>query len=216
MYHTAYVAATLTSPKGRVAYYGQISAPSTVRQDVSLPFDPTDLGTYVVTGTHSGFCYTCVCWWFQNMQSEASTLVRMTQYAALRSDTTTTDLCGYTIRQRTYQGLDSYGWIPNNEYWILNETVTSKNSSCGTIVTGGSNGLSVGFTDVIDIGCANPNTCVFETDQTFSVSLVQGQPMTQVPGKDCVQMTDTQCLAQPSHTGWHVKAASSSVTVTDN
>jgi hypothetical protein len=72
MYHTAYVAATLTSPKGRVAYYGQISATSTVRQDVYLPFDPTDLGTYVVTGVHCGFCHTCVCWWFQNMQSQAS------------------------------------------------------------------------------------------------------------------------------------------------
>ena len=69
MHHMAYVAATLTSPNNRVAYYGQISAPSTVTQNVSLAFDPSDLGTYVVTGAHSGFCYTCVCWWFQNMQS---------------------------------------------------------------------------------------------------------------------------------------------------
>ena len=68
----AYVAATLTSPNNRVAYYGQISAPSTVTQNVSLAFDPSDLGTYVVTGAHSGFCYTCVCWWFQNMQSWGS------------------------------------------------------------------------------------------------------------------------------------------------
>jgi hypothetical protein len=46
MYHMAYVEAKLTSPKGRVADYGEISAWSTVRQDVSLPFDSTDLGTY--------------------------------------------------------------------------------------------------------------------------------------------------------------------------
>jgi hypothetical protein len=31
MYHVAYVYTTLTSPKGRVANYGEISAPSAVR-----------------------------------------------------------------------------------------------------------------------------------------------------------------------------------------
>jgi hypothetical protein len=72
MYHTAYVYTTLTSPKGRVADYGWVSAPSTVREDVSLPFDPTDLGTYVVSSLSSGFCHTCGCWWFQNFPSGAS------------------------------------------------------------------------------------------------------------------------------------------------
>jgi hypothetical protein len=74
MYHTAYVYTTLTSPNGRVANYGQVSAPSTVREDVSLPFDPTDLGTYVVASLSSGFCHTCVCWWFQNCPSGAQVL----------------------------------------------------------------------------------------------------------------------------------------------
>ena len=82
----AYVAATLTSPKNRVAHYGQISAPSTVRQDVSLAFDPDGLGTYVETGAHSGFCYTCVCWWFQNMQSWAEGYVPI-PYAAVLTNT---------------------------------------------------------------------------------------------------------------------------------
>ena len=72
MYHTAYVNATLTSPKGRVANNGQVQATSSVREDLSLPFDPTDLGNYLVTSSHSGFCHVCVCWLFANCGSGTS------------------------------------------------------------------------------------------------------------------------------------------------
>jgi len=69
MYHTAYVNATLTSPKGRVANNGQVQATSSVREDLSLPFDATDLGNYLVSTGHSGFCHSCNCWLFANCGS---------------------------------------------------------------------------------------------------------------------------------------------------
>ena len=72
MYHTAYVNATLTSPKGRVANNGIIQATSSVREDLSLPLDPNDLGNYLVTSSHSGFCHMCNCWLFENCGSGAS------------------------------------------------------------------------------------------------------------------------------------------------
>lgn len=50
MTHTAYVWTSLTSPKGRSTASGPPGyykyAVNVVRVDVSLPFDPTDLGTY--------------------------------------------------------------------------------------------------------------------------------------------------------------------------
>jgi hypothetical protein len=72
MYHTAYVNATLTSPKGRVANNGIIQATSSVREDLSLPFVPNDTGTYLVSSWHSGFCHVCNCWLFQGCGSGAS------------------------------------------------------------------------------------------------------------------------------------------------
>jgi hypothetical protein len=57
MYHMAYVTTTLTSPvKQRQAYLYR-SAQNSVRADVSLPFDPDDLGTYLVESFNSGYCY---------------------------------------------------------------------------------------------------------------------------------------------------------------
>ncbi len=106
-------------------------------------------------------------------------------------------------------------WIPFNEFWKLNETVTFRNSSCGSLIIDGDNGVSVGFDDVISSGCFNRG-CVFETDQTFSVAEKERLPLTQVFGKNCVGMTHTQCQSQPAHTGWHVRATNSTVTVTDN
>ncbi len=53
--HTAYATATLRSPKGRTATYGR-SAYNTVRADVSLGWDETDLGTYSTTTTHRAYC----------------------------------------------------------------------------------------------------------------------------------------------------------------
>ena len=221
MYHMAYVWVTLTSPKGRQNGPGYWSAQNSVRGDAMLTFDPTDLGTYQVQSTNQGYCYFCNCL-IVNCGSGASALLRMTQWAALRYDSTTTDVCGYTIRERTYQGLDTYGWIPNAEYWKLNESFTSKDPSCSvTINIDGDNNQDVGFPDEIEIGCGNPTSCTFQTNQTFSVAPIKAQPLTQVPGVECLSpMTDTQCLAQvnggAAHTGWHIKATATSITVTNN
>jgi hypothetical protein len=72
MYHMAYVTTTLTSPVKHRQAYGSGNAQNSVRDDVSLPFDPNDLGTYLVASSSSGFCYVCYCWILQNAQSQAS------------------------------------------------------------------------------------------------------------------------------------------------
>lgn len=56
MIHTAYVKTTLTSPHGRTSYSGSISSANWVRADVSLAFDPNDLGTYSVLSFHGVYC----------------------------------------------------------------------------------------------------------------------------------------------------------------
>lgn len=73
MYHVAYVTTTLTSPvKHRQATLGQHSAQNMVREDVSLPFDDTDLGYYFVTSTHYAYCYAANYYFINGTQSGAS------------------------------------------------------------------------------------------------------------------------------------------------
>ncbi len=220
MYHVAYVSTTLTSPNGRTASSGWRNASNWVRADVYLGWDATDLGSYLARSTHKFYCYAILRMSYLP-NSSGSVLVRLTKWAALRYDDTTNDICGYKIRTRTYQGLDEYGWIPKNEYWKLNEAFTSKHESCGVVNIDGDNLVNgqpnVGFPeDTISIGCSNPTTCVFETNQTFSVAPAQGIPLIQVPGKNCVGLSDTQCLQQSQHTGWHVRGTATEITVTDN
>jgi hypothetical protein len=54
--HTAYVTTTLRSPKGRTAIRNWQSAWNSVRADISLAWDSTDLGTYTTTSTHKAYC----------------------------------------------------------------------------------------------------------------------------------------------------------------
>jgi hypothetical protein len=61
MYNKGIVSTTLTSPKGRQAS-AQSNDQNVARADVLLPFDPNDLGTYVVSSSHSGYCPWCDCW----------------------------------------------------------------------------------------------------------------------------------------------------------
>jgi hypothetical protein len=68
----AYIEVHLISPKGRDAYYGEISEPNTVRQDVYLSFDPTDTGTYYVNSYSSGYCDNFHYWLFEDELSCAS------------------------------------------------------------------------------------------------------------------------------------------------
>jgi hypothetical protein len=71
MYHIAYVWTTLTSPvKHRQAGPAYHSAQNSVRADVWLPFDPGDLGTYLVQSTNQAYDYGCLCY-FINTQSQA-------------------------------------------------------------------------------------------------------------------------------------------------
>jgi hypothetical protein len=62
MVHQAYVATKLTSPKGRQASHSEGNAPNYYREDVQLPFDATDMGTYTETSTNQGWCFACLCW----------------------------------------------------------------------------------------------------------------------------------------------------------
>ena len=56
MYHDAYVTATLRSPKGRTASSNR-EARSTVRADLYLSWDPTDMGWYDEEAEHQYFCW---------------------------------------------------------------------------------------------------------------------------------------------------------------
>ncbi|MCI0534122.1 MAG: hypothetical protein L0Z50_02725 [Verrucomicrobiales bacterium] len=153
---------------------------------------------------------------------------RVPKWVALTFDDATVDpLCSpRALQKRTYTGLDDFGYITFNLNWRLNEALTFKHSSCGTVGTGSTLNDSVTFSDRITIGCSTPATCVFETNQTFSVAVTAPPgkpqaPLVQVKGKNCVnaqgtKLPDTQCLAKPEHTGWHVRATSSAITVTDN
>lgn len=57
MHHTAYISTTLSSPKSRTSSSGWRYATTTVRADVSLPWDGTDMGTYTETSQHKYYCY---------------------------------------------------------------------------------------------------------------------------------------------------------------
>lgn len=73
MTHDAYVNTTLTSPKGRTDYTGYYKwGINTVRSDVSLPYDRTDLGTYTVQSFHRVYCI--VMGWVLNDVVSASTV----------------------------------------------------------------------------------------------------------------------------------------------
>ena len=62
MFHLAWATTTLTSPvKHRQAYY-TTGAQDWTRTDVSLAFDPDDLGYYFVSTAHTGYCGWCYCW----------------------------------------------------------------------------------------------------------------------------------------------------------
>ncbi len=138
-------------------------------------------------------------------QAQTTARSRQTKWAVRRSDNTTIyALCGSTERDLFYQGQDDYGWIPLNEFWKLNETVTFVSSpSCTPLIDGSK--FAVGFEDAIAV-C--PKSCSFESNQFFSVAKDQFSPLRQVPGKNC-----DGC---PAHSGWHVTASGTSVQLTDN
>jgi len=106
MDHIAYVWTTLTSPvKHRQAGPAYNSAQNSVRADVSLPFDPGDLGTYLVQSTNQVYCHGCLCD-FINAQSQAQvTLCDFTIQGVARP------LCNGSKSKTVYQaaGIPSTG-----------------------------------------------------------------------------------------------------------
>ncbi len=158
----------------------------------------------VYYGQHCG-TYSPNCYDTRTFSASATARSRETKWAVLRTETLTVyALCGSTERDRYYQGHDDYGWIPFQENWKLNETVTFLSSSdCRPILDG--TDFNVGFTDGIAV-C--PKTCTVETDQTISVAMDQFHPLRGVGVKDC----ETCRL----HSGYHTKSTGTSVTVTDN
>lgn len=56
MLHTSYVSTTLRSPTGRTSSSGWRSSINSVRADVSLGWDGTDLGTYTESSDHKFYC----------------------------------------------------------------------------------------------------------------------------------------------------------------
>ena len=57
MFHMAWATTTLTSPVKHRQASSTASAQNWTRTDVSLAFDPDDLGTYSVSTFHEGYCY---------------------------------------------------------------------------------------------------------------------------------------------------------------
>lgn len=217
MYHTAYVYTTLTSPKGRVANYGQVSAPSTVRQDVSLPFDPADLGTYVVASLSSGFCHTCVCWWFQNCRSGASATEPWPAYVGVKSTSTGSTQCGSSsfyarYLKVTYQVLDttrspipiSGMTVQESLSWTSSTCTTS--DGCGQKPTAGtwttdSTGTITQPDSIYNCSstCVQGGSCSEDWQQTFSVD---GQSVGIVNGSTTgtVNCIATSCSTSPQGT----------------
>ncbi len=69
--HTAYVTTTLRSPNGRTATRAWVSALNSIRADVSLAWDSTDLGNYISTSTHKAYC-TQMGWFINGTTSTAN------------------------------------------------------------------------------------------------------------------------------------------------
>jgi hypothetical protein len=76
MSHLAYVTTTLTSPvKGRQAYINSGGQQNTARADVSLSYDPADLGSFTVQSISSAYCYWGLIWFIYQQLSQSSTTV---------------------------------------------------------------------------------------------------------------------------------------------
>jgi hypothetical protein len=72
MVHNAYSTTTLTSPHGRSRNSSRLGGVNTVRADVNLPYDPTDLGTYTVQSFHDVWCTVILQWIFLNVVSASN------------------------------------------------------------------------------------------------------------------------------------------------
>jgi hypothetical protein len=135
----------------------------------------------------------------------SSSTVMVPKYVVLNSSTNIQGMCipsPVPGVERDYFAYDANNnRLPMSLNWKLNETVTSA-SNCNVTTDGTAD--SVDFPDTIYNCKAN---CTFESNQTFQVTLPNGQVVS-LQGKDCPRCS--------THTGWHVKATTTGVTVTDN
>ena len=99
MYHQAWATTTLTSPvKHRQASYTN-SAQNWTRADVSLPFDSGDLGLYLVSSTHTGYCFWCYCFYVDNETSAAYVTVGYSVICYHRPTYTGGKNCNYVLKE---------------------------------------------------------------------------------------------------------------------
>ena len=104
MFHQAGATTTLTSPvKHRQAYY-TTGAQNWTRADVSLPFDPDDLGDYLVSTTHTGYCFWCYCFYVDNETSGAAARACDFYISGAAYPTCNGSTLNETIYQATVQG----------------------------------------------------------------------------------------------------------------
>ncbi len=171
-------------------------------------------GTASISASYSGYTYTfngsvCIASPPVPGGSSGPTTVYPPTYAVLTGSEAIQGTCipspvpGVT---RTYAAYDSnYNLLTMSLGWTLHENVTSQ-SSCGMGTDGTAN--SPNFADTI-YNCQS--NCTFTSNQWFSVVL-NGYTYT-LKAQDGVDPTFT---TYPVHTGWHVTATTSGVTVGPN
>jgi hypothetical protein len=144
MFHMAYVSTALYSPKGRYNGYGMHSAQNSVREDVSLAFDPTDLGTYLVQSTNEGYCYSCSCWLF-NCPTGAS----VNNNAQLSCGAAVTRGQSATCTVSNYGGVTISNWKftdgQSNQVTVTASSGTTANTWSGPVVQSGTVSTTVSY-----------------------------------------------------------------------
>ena len=108
MWHTAYVRSTLQSPNGRRVDSGTLSNDNSVRADISLSYDGTDLGDYFVTSYSDGYCHRVNTYLFRYTFSGSEITVPYVVFTLRTSGTVSADNGG-RASYIGYLGYDALG-----------------------------------------------------------------------------------------------------------
>jgi len=123
MYHVAYVTTTLTSPVKHRQASNSLNHQNLVRVDVSLPFDPLDLGPFTTYSVSDAFCYAALIWFIYQQPSQASTTVPLV-VITLRNGSNQTVSTDNAARNQyyNYNGTYALGTFQNltNSFWQTN------------------------------------------------------------------------------------------------
>lgn len=119
MHHDAYVSTTLKSPKNRTSSSGWRHATTTVRADVSLPWDGTDLGAYVETSSHKFYCYAVLAFLYLSGTSDSTPAPYVAMQLRNTFGTTVSDDDAGRVGYYAYNGTYALGTIQNynNSFW---------------------------------------------------------------------------------------------------